>query len=44
MFEPVGAKKYSWHQGEPFECPRQDHPFIYTSKNSIEASTQLLMI
>jgi phospholipase B1 len=35
MFEPVGTKKDSWHQGEPFECPKQDHPFIYTSKNSI---------
>jgi phospholipase B1 len=35
MFERVGAKKTSWHQGEPFECPLQDHPFIYTSKNSM---------
>jgi phospholipase B1 len=33
MFEPIGAKKNSWHQNEPFECPRTDHPFIYTSKN-----------
>ncbi|CAF0945306.1 unnamed protein product [Rotaria sordida] len=35
MFEPVGRKKTSWHKDEPFECPTQDHPFIYTSKNSM---------
>ncbi|CAF0892438.1 unnamed protein product [Adineta ricciae] len=37
MFEPIGAKKTSWHQGEPLECPTQDHPYIFTSKNSISA-------
>ncbi|CAF3795977.1 unnamed protein product, partial [Rotaria sp. Silwood1] len=35
MFESVSTKKTSWHQGEPFECPTEDHPYIYTSKNSI---------
>ncbi|UJR11322.1 hypothetical protein I4U23_015503 [Adineta vaga] len=40
MFEPIGAKKTSWHQGEPFECPSQDHPFIYTSKNSMSEKKQ----
>lgn len=35
MFESVSTKKRSWHQGEPFECPTADHPYIYTSKNSV---------
>ncbi|CAF3909934.1 unnamed protein product [Rotaria sp. Silwood1] len=35
MFEAVGTKKTSWHEGEPFECPTEDHPYIYTWKNSI---------
>ncbi|CAF3277505.1 unnamed protein product [Rotaria socialis] len=35
MLEPVGTKKSSWHKDESFECPTQDHPFIYTSKNSV---------
>ncbi|CAF4654749.1 unnamed protein product [Rotaria sp. Silwood1] len=35
MFEPVGKKKTAWHNGEPFECPTEEHPYIYTWKNSI---------
>ena len=35
MFESVSTKKRSWHQGEAFECPTADHPYIYTSKNSV---------
>ncbi|CAF1089174.1 unnamed protein product [Rotaria sordida] len=36
MFESVGTKKTSWHHGEPLECPTEDHPYIYTSKNSMQ--------
>jgi phospholipase B1 len=35
MFERVGTKKTSWHRDEAFECPTPDHPYIYTSKNSV---------
>ncbi|CAF3934385.1 unnamed protein product [Rotaria sordida] len=35
MFERVGQKKTAWHKGEPFECPTEDHPYIYTWNNSI---------
>lgn len=37
MFEPVGAKKHSWHIEEPLRCPQDEYPYIFTSKNSAKA-------
>lgn len=34
MVEPVGSKRTKWTPGEPIECPSEEHPFLYTSKNS----------
>ena len=34
MLEPVGRKNHSWSLGEPLKCPTEEHPFIFTSKNS----------
>jgi len=34
MFEPVGDKRWEWHEGENITCPSKEHPYIFTSKNS----------
>jgi len=34
MVEPVGGKRTRWSPDEPLECPSEEHPFLYTSKNS----------
>ena len=34
MFEPEGSKKESWSPGEHIECPSEDSPYLFTSKNS----------
>lgn len=38
MVEPVGQKRLKWTPEEPVECPSQDHPYFYTSKNSGDSS------
>jgi hypothetical protein len=37
MLEPVGAKQWFWHMGEELTCPTEQHPYIFTKKNSAEA-------
>jgi len=37
MIEPVGAKQTFWHVGEELKCPTDEHPYIFTHKNSAEA-------
>jgi len=34
MFEPEGNKKEEWSPGEHIECPTEDSPYLFTSKNS----------
>ncbi|UJR07527.1 hypothetical protein I4U23_011815 [Adineta vaga] len=34
MLEPVGEKLWEWHHGENIICPTEEHPYIFTSKNS----------
>ncbi|CAF4307436.1 unnamed protein product, partial [Adineta steineri] len=37
MFEPVGSKQSSWYMmNESLKCPTKEHPYIYTSKNSMK--------
>ncbi|CAF1366227.1 unnamed protein product [Adineta steineri] len=37
MFEPVGNKQSSWYMmNESLKCPTKEHPYIYTSKNSMK--------
>ena len=34
MLEPIGEKKWEWHQGEQIECPDPARPYFSTKKNS----------
>lgn len=35
LMEPVGEKSTNWPElFSPLLCPTEDHPFIYTHKNS----------
>jgi hypothetical protein len=40
MFEPVGAKRKSWHMNESLKCPTKEYPYIFTSKNSANTSDE----
>ncbi|XP_041350892.1 phospholipase B1, membrane-associated-like [Gigantopelta aegis] len=35
MVEKVQAKRTDWTPGEGLECPTEEHPYLYTKKNSI---------
>jgi hypothetical protein len=37
MLEPVGAKQWFWHMGAELICPTEQHPYLFTKKNSAEA-------
>jgi hypothetical protein len=41
MLEPVGGKRWSWHIDEPFRCPTEEYPYLFTSKNSAKALSNL---
>lgn len=41
MLEPVGGKNWSWHIEQPLKCPTTAYPYIFTSKNSVEALKEL---
>ncbi|CAF1270675.1 unnamed protein product, partial [Didymodactylos carnosus] len=38
MLEPVEQKQTFWHKGEALECPTEEHPYFFTSKNSVGVS------
>lgn len=41
MFEPIGSKRESWHMNQSLKCPTKEYPYIFTSKNSVNASVEL---
>jgi len=44
MVEPVGAKREAWSPGEEIECPKEESPFLYTSKNSNTYSPKMRLV